>query len=158
MSLITITYLGAGGRYRHRNANLDGKWPLYLINQRDQMAHIVEDQPVFPVQPPVELDSWRTLVMEDPPTPPVVVQKRMMVCEDNGMWGITPEPFTDTIEHTRQRRRALQEARQAAESAAAKAIGGSWIQQAGFLAGAVIAAAAGLLICLIIASEKFGNG
>ena len=96
--------------------------------------------------------------MEDPPNPPIRVEKRMMVCEDNAMWAITPEPFTDSIEHTRQRRRALQEARQAAESAAAKAIQGSLIQQAGFLAGAVIAAAAGLLICLIIASEKFGNG
>jgi hypothetical protein len=158
MSLITITYLGAGGRYRRRNANLDGKWPLYLINQRDQMAHIVEDQPIFAAQPEVPLNTWRDLVMENPPNPPVTVQKRMMVSEDNAMWGITPEPFTDPIEHIRQRRRALQEARQAAQSAAAKAIGGSFIQQAGFLAGAVIAAAAGLLICLIVASEKFGNG
>ena len=122
------------------------------------MAHIVEDQPVFPVHTPVHLDTWRDLVTENPPYPPVTVQKRMMVCEDNGMWAVTPEPFTDSIEHTRQRRRALQEARQAAETAAANAIGGSLIQQAGFLAGAVIAAAAGLLICLIIASEKFGNG
>jgi hypothetical protein len=32
------------------------------------------------------------------------------------------------------------------------------MQQAGFLAGVMIASAAGLLIVLIIASEKFGNG
>jgi hypothetical protein len=155
MSLIQTIYLEIGGRYRKRNTDLGGKWPLYLINRRDQMAHIIEDQPIFPVQPPVDLENWRDLVLRDPPDPPTRVEKRMMICEDNSMWAVSPEPFTDPIEHTRQRRRALQEARQAAESDAAKAGQGSAFQQAGFLAGAVIAAAAGLTICLIVASEKF---
>ena len=155
MSLIQTIYLEIGGRYRKRNTDLGGKWPLYLINRRDQMAHIIEDQPIFPVQPAVVLNDWRELVLQDPPNPPATVGKRMMICEDNSMWAVSPEPFTDPIEHTRQRRRALQEARQAAESDAAKARQGSAFQQAGFLAGAVIAAAAGLTICLIVASEKF---
>ena len=119
------------------------------------MAHIIEDQPIFPVQPAVVLNDWRELVLQDPPNPPATVGKRMMICEDNSMWAVSPEPFTDPIEHTRQRRRSFQEARQAAESDAAKARQGSAFQQAGFLAGAVIAAAAGLTICLIVASEKF---
>ena len=155
MSLIQTIYLEIGGRYRKRNTDLGGKWPLYLINRRDEMAHIIEDQPIFPVQPAVVLNDWRELVLQDPPNPPATVGKRMMICEDNSMWAVSPEPFTDPIEHTRQRRRSFQEARQAAESDAAKARQGSAFQQAGFLAGAVIAAAAGLTICAIVASERF---
>ena len=158
MSRIQNIYLAAGGRFRRRDVKLDAQWPLYLINRRDQMAHIIEDSPIFPVMKPQPLDSWRDLVLEDPPYPPHKVESRMAVCEDNSMWPISPEPFTDPIEHTRQRRRALQEAYQAAAASAAKARDGGFIQQAGFLAGVMIASAAGLLIVLIIASEKFGNG
>jgi hypothetical protein len=120
------------------------------------MAHIIEDHPIFPVMEPIVLENWRELVLENPPYPPAQVNNRMLVCEDNGMWAISPEPFTDPIEQTRQRRRALQEARQAAQSEASRAVKGSFVEQAGFLAGVVIAAAAGLLLCLIVAMEKFG--
>ena len=115
MSRIQTIYLAAGGQFRRRDAKLDAQWPLYLINRRDQMAHIIEDSPIFPVITPLPLDTWR-------------------------------------------RRRALQEAYQAAAASAAKARDGGFMQQAGFLAGVMIASAAGLLLVLIIASEKFGNG
>ena len=158
MSRIQTIYLAAGGQFRRRDAKLDAQWPLYLINRRDQMAHIIEDSPIFPVITPLPLNTWRDLVLEDPPYPPARTEARLAVCEDNSMWPLSPEPFTAPIEHTRQRRRALQEAYQAAAGSAAKARDGGFMQQAGFLAGVMIASAAGLLLVLIIASEKFGNG
>jgi len=122
------------------------------------MAHIVSQDEIFQMVKPIRFDRWEDLMFEDPPDPPAEVAWRQMVCEDNAMWPHAAVPAPDPRIRSRQRRNALQEARQDAWVNASVARQGiHWLNQVGVMTGVVIAGGAGLLILAIVASKVYGG-
>ena len=158
MTAVEVTYLKPGGVYRRRVCKLLDRWPIYLLNERDKQAHIVKGDEIFPMVSPIRLDTWEDLINEEPPDPAPEITMRQMVCEDNSMWPHAATPSPDPRMRSRDRRNALQEARQSAwidASIARKGI--HWVNQLGVMTGVVIAGAAGLLIIAIVWAQVYGG-
>ena len=59
MSQVLVEYLQSDGRFRHRRARIETKWPNFSLNHHDKQAHDLIDMPIFPVEKkPGVCRSW----------------------------------------------------------------------------------------------------
>ena len=157
MSRVEIMYLAPGGHYLRRVCHLTAKWPIYLLNNHDKQAHIIKHNEVFAMTEPLRFDTWEQLRDAEPPSPPPTIAWRQIVCEANNMWPIRADPEADPQSHSRERRDALQEARQDAYVDSARMRGGMpWLMQAAAVTGLCIAAGGFLLMATIVLTSKYG--
>jgi len=169
MSVVRITYLTQGGRYRRRKGQIDPSHPTFLINNRDKQAHSLREAPIFIRDAPVALDRWSLLTgydekglavgaPVDAPAPPVRAERLEILCEDNAIWPVNGLPYTDgqarqfEVADTHQEAYNLAQARQARETH------GNLMLQHGFMLIVACCVLLVLVIAAVVADAKFGGG
>ncbi len=156
---IGIMYLTAGRMYYRQRGRIGVDLPSYLLNHHGQMAHVLEQRPIFAKLPPRSIYTWEELLVIPPPEHPPVVSSWQVICEVNSRWPYSIEAaptITDQIHHTRD---AREETFQRANTAATKEALGNPIATTAALAAVVIACVFVLLMALIFVQTRFsGDG
>ncbi len=150
MSRSKIIYLEEGGLYRKRRGVINANLPNYLLNTADKQGHVLKDGPIFPETRPVRVQSFRDLVEADIPRPPRQVEGRVVFCEDNSIWPISPNPFQDSQTRNMQVNEAGEEASQKAILQASREDSGTTLNKGAYAGAAVVAGLFALLIVIIL--------
>ena len=158
MSQVQVEYLQSDGRFRHRRAKIETKWPNFSLNHHDKQAHDLIDQPIFPVEKkPGVCRSWDELLNCDPPPVLRSVDRVMMVCEDNSIWPMSMNSDPDLDDRQMSRKDHFEEGFQYAKAAATRAAMGNPLLTAWSVVGCIIFAIASVLIALFFIQIKFGD-
>ncbi len=145
-----IIYLEAGGQYRKRRGVINANLPNYLLNMADKQGHVLKDGPIFPETRPVRVRSFRDLVDADMPPHPRQVEARVVFCEDNAIWPISPNPYQDSQTRNMQVKEAGQEAHQKSILQASREDSGTTLNKGAYVGAAIVAGLFALLIVIIL--------
>jgi len=158
MSQVLVEYLQSDGRFRHKRAKIETKWPNFSLNHHDKQAHDLIDQPIFPVEKkPGACRSWDELLNCDAPKVLRSVDKVMMICEDNSIWPVSMNSDPDLDDRQMSRKDHFEEGFQYAKAAATRAAMGNPLLTAWSVVGVIVFAIASVLIALFFIQIKFGD-
>lgn len=109
---------------------------------------------VFDVREMVILNTALELLDAPPPPPLPIVKHVHMVCEDNAIWPLTPEPMPNLQRRSMERVDHYQEGVQAAKAVATRSSGDHPLATATLAIGAFVFLAAAMAIVLIVLQQK----
>lgn len=156
-STVTVLYLRQDQTYRLRVVPIKALWPNYLMNKTDRMAHVTEDGAIFQAGPQPRLSAWQAMVECDPLPMTPTDEVSQMLCEENAVWPMIPDPFPDPWKRLHQWDMVYQAGWQEAYVDSAIERRESFLTTAAGLTAILVAAAAFTVMAAIVVTNYFGG-